>query len=318
MKPFKIIITDNLFENTLEEEKVFQNHPVELEVYRDLPQKELIKKVRKADALLLNMVKADAAFIESLECCRIISRYGSGYDNVDVEAARRRNITVGIVPDYCTIEVAEHAAALLLGAGRRIPQRHELVRRGHWRDSYSHSLFRIRGSVLGILGYGKTGQALHRQVSGFGFSRILVFSRSIPPGTILENGGEGVDMETLLRESDYLSVHLPLNRETRHLLDASCFRIMKKNAVLVNVSRGGILDEEALFHALRSGSLRAAALDVFEKEPPGLENPLLALDNVVISDHEAYYSEESVLDLKRKTAQNALALLETGKALFSL
>jgi D-3-phosphoglycerate dehydrogenase len=313
MSRYRVVITDNLFDDCLVEEDVFRGAPVDLEIYRGLSRAELLDKVRTADALLVNMIRADREFISALERCRIISRYGIGYDNVDVQAAAEKGIPVGIVPEYGTLEVAEHAAALLLSAARRVPQRHELVRKGHWRDSPGHSLHRIRGSVLGILGYGRTGRALHGQLTGFGFSRVLVHSRGLVPGTKLENGAEAVGMEQLLKESDYVSVHLPLNEETRRMLDEERLHMMKEGAVLINTARGGILDEAGLYRALTSGPLRAAALDVLVCEPPEQDNPLLRLDNVVISDHEAYYSEQSVVDLKRKTAENVLAVLETGR-----
>lgn len=313
-----MVITDNLFDDCFQEEEVFRDQDVSLEIYRHLSRKELLEKVRTADALLINMIQADREFIESLERCRIISRYGIGYDNVDIQAADEKGIPVGIVPSYCTREVAEHAAAMLLSAARRIPQRHELVRKGHWRDSPGHSLFRIHGSVLGILGYGKTGKALHEQLAGFGFSRILVHSRGLVPGTRLDNGAEAVSLETLLRQTDYLSVHLPLNDETRHMLNDERLSVMKQGSVLINTARGGVLDERALYNALTTGPIRAAALDVMEAEPPEQDNPLLRLDNVVITDHEAYYSEQSVVDLKRKTAENVLSVLKTGKPVFSV
>ncbi len=313
MSRYRVVITDNLFDDCLEEEKVFEGQNVDLEIYSRLDREELIEKVRTADALLLNMVHADREFIESLQKCRIISRYGIGYDNVDVMAARGKGIHVGIVPDYCAIEVAEHAAAMLLSVARRIPQRHELVRKGHWRDSPGHSLFRVKGSVLGILGYGRTGKAVHKLVAGFGYSRVLIHSRGLVPGTELPGGAVAVSLEELLRESDYLTIHLPLTEETRYMMNEERLHSMKEGSVLINTARGGILDESSLYRALTTGPLRAAGLDVLESEPPHPDNPLLSLDNVVISDHEAYYSEQSVVDLKRKTAENVLAVLKTGK-----
>lgn len=318
MSRFRVVITDNLFDDCNVEKDVFRDEDIDLEIYSRMDRKDLLEKVGSADALLLNMVNADREFIDALGKCKIISRYGIGYDNVDVEAAREKGICVGIVPDYCSIEVAEHAAAMLLSVARRIPQRHELVRKGHWRDSPGHSLFRIQGSTLGILGYGKTGKALHKQVAGFGFSRVLVHTRGVEPGTVLENGAEAVSLETLLEQTDYLSIHLPLTDETRHLLNRERLHSMKPGAVLINTARGGVLDETALYKALTTGPLRAAGLDVMECEPPEQNNPLLTLDNVVISDHEAYYSEQSVVDLKRKTAENVLAVLKTGKPVYSV
>lgn len=318
MSRYRVVITDNLFDDCEQEIEVFRDEDVDLEIYSRLDRRELLEAVGSADAVLLNMVNADKEFINALDKCRIISRYGIGYDNVDVAAAREKGICVGIVPDYCSIEVAEHAVAMLLSVARRIPQRHELVRKGHWRDSPGHSLFRIQGSTLGILGYGKTGKALHKQVAGFGFSRVLVHTRGVEPGTVFDNGAEAVSLDTLLKETDYLSIHLPLTEDTHHLLDHERLNSMKPGAVLVNTARGGILDETALYKALTTGPLRAAGLDVMESEPPDQNNPLLTLDNVVISDHEAYYSEQSVVDLKRKTAENVLSVLKTGQPVFSV
>ncbi len=318
MSRYRIVITDNLFDHTHEEEEVFSDDRFVLESYRHLKRDELLKVVKGADALLVNMARIDRELIESLDRCRIISRYGIGYDNVDVAAAAEKGIPVGIVPDYCVTEVAEHAAALLLSCARRIPQRHSLVRKGHWRDSPGHRIHRINGSNLGILGYGQTGQAMHRQVGGFGFSRILVCSRSLKPGQILENGALAVSLEELISSSDYLTIHLPLNEETRGLLGEEQLMAMKPGSVLVNTARGGLLCEKALYKALTSGPLRAAALDVFESEPPDQGNPLLSLDNVVLTDHEAYFSEQSVVDLKRKTAMNAYAALVEGAPVFQV
>lgn len=312
MNRYRIVITDNLFDDCLVEKEVFAGERFLLESYRHLTREELYEKVRTADALMVNMTKIDRELIDSLENCKIISRYGIGYDNVDVKAAGEKGIPVGIVPDYCHIEVAEHAAALLLSCARRIPQRHGLVRKGHWRDTPGHTIHRVKGSTLGIFGYGQTGKALHKQISGFGFSRILINSRNLKPGTILDNGAEIVSLDTLLAESDYLSVHIPLNEETRGVLNEQTLMSMKPGSVLINTARGGVLCEKGLFKALTAGPVRAAALDVLDREPPDPDNPLLTLDNVILTDHEAYYSEQSVFDLKRKTALNVYSMLIKG------
>ncbi len=318
MERYRIVITDNLFDHSHEEEEVLSDDRFILESYRHLKPEELKKAVKGADALLVNMARIDRELIESLDKCRIISRYGIGYDNVDVKAASEKGIAVGIVPDYCVTEVAEHAAALLLSCARRVPQRHGLVKKGHWRDSPGHTIYRIRGSVMGIFGYGQTGKALLQQVKGFGFSRILVCSRSLKPGTRLENGAEVVSLDDLLTLSDYLSIHIPLNEETRGILNEQKLMSMKKGSILINTARGGVLCEKGLYNALTRGPLRAAALDVFDREPPDPDNPLLALDNVVVTDHEAYFSEQSVVDLKRKAAMNVYAALIEGSPLYQV
>ncbi len=316
MEPRLVVITDMLFEDFREEEEVFKGEGVVLEAYKGLKRLELIEKVRRADALLVNMAPIDRELIDALECCKVISRYGTGYDNVDSARARERNIPLGIIPDYCTVEVAEHAAALLLAGARGILQAHRTIHQGAWRAPLGYPLHRIDGSVLGILGYGKTGQALHQRLKGFGFRRTLVYSRSVAEGVSLPGGAEGVSLETLLKEADYLSIHLPLTEETKGLLTEERLMSMKEGAVLINTSRGGVLDEIGLYRSLTEGPLRGACLDVFAQEPLPRESPLRNLNSVIFTDHRAYYSEEAVGVLKRRTAENALTALKTGSPLW--
>jgi len=313
----RIVITDNLFPHNREESEALSPLKADLVILNSPTPAELINNCREADALLVNMSDIDREFIGSLEKCRIISRYGVGYDNVDVKAATERGIWVGTVPDYCYQEVAEHTTALLLALSRDLISRDRAVREGQWRSKPLSRLTPLRGSTLGILGYGRTGHAFHHQIRGFGFGRILLHSRNLQQGDRI-GGAEAVGFEELLTQSDYLSLHIPLDGNTRHLFDRDILFRMKKGARLINTARGGIVDEKALYEALKTGHLGGAAVDVLEKEPPEPENPLLGLDNMVFTDHEAYYSENSIASLKRKTAENVLACLTQGRPVFTV
>jgi D-3-phosphoglycerate dehydrogenase len=314
MEKYKIVITDNLNGNCDIEKKILSSIDANVEIYKDLSGEALKKAVENADAVLVDMAIIDANVINCMKKCKVISRYGAGYDNVDVEAATGAGIKVTIIPDYCIHEVAEHAFALLLSFERNIAQRAKAVGEGKWRDIPSPKMKRIHGSVLGIIGYGRTGRALKGMAEGFGFSRVLVYSRGITPGEKIDKSVFGVSMETLLQESDYISIHLPLNEETKYFIDKSSFALMKHDAVLINTARGAVVNEAHLEEALKTKRIRGAAIDVMEHEPPGAENKLTGLSNIIVTDHRAYYSENSIELLKEKCAINALSVLRYGSA----
>jgi len=318
MNKYRIVITDNLNGNCEIEKGILQSAGAEVEIYRELHGEDLCRAVEEADALLVDMADISGNVIKSMKKCKVISRYGAGYDNVDTKAAAEAGIKVTIVPDYCVHEVAEHAFALLLSFERQIAQRSAAVREGRWRDAQTPGIRRIHGSVLGIIGYGRTGLALKGMAEGFGFSRILIYSRGLEPGLKIDQSVYSVSLDQLFEQSDYISVHLPLNEETRSFIGAESFTKMKDTAVLINTSRGAIVDEKALEEALIKGEIRGAALDVLTQEPPGRGNRLASMDNVIITDHRAYYSEDSISLLKEKCARNALSVLETGSAEFEV
>lgn len=318
MEKFKIVITDNLNGDCEIEKTILSTLNADVQVYRELHGEELKKAVADADAVLVDMAEITADVIGAMKKCRVISRYGAGYDNVDIEAAARAGVKVTIVPDYCVHEVAEHAFALLLSFERNIAQRAKAVGEGRWRDVQTPGIKRVHGSVLGIIGYGRTGHTLKKMAEGFGFSRILIYSRGMNPGEKIDESVYAVTLETLLSESDYISLHLPLNQETKYFINSESFGRMKKDAVLINTSRGAIINEKHLEEALNQGLIRGAALDVMEHEPPGESCRLARLDNVIITDHRAYYSRDSIAQLKEKCAYNALSVLKYGSAEFEV
>ena len=308
---FKVAVTDNRFPHYDEELAELKKCGAELFLCPDSHGDEILEYIYDADALLVNQFKMTANIIKKLNKCRIISRYGVGYDNVDLKAAKEMNIPVGRVPDYCFEEVGEHALCLLLAAARKLVAIDNRVRKGNWNIHSRLAIPRIAGSVLGIIGYGGTGRAFHRKASGLGFGKILVddpiFKQS-KDDTALK-----ASFETVINESDYISLHIPFIPENKSLINASVLSAMKNTAVLINTSRGGVVDTRALINALKNGTIMAAGLDVFEEEPPLNYNELLKLDNAVLSDHCAYYSESSLSELKRKAALNIVDVLNGGK-----
>jgi len=243
--------------------------------------------------------------------CRIISRFGIGVDNVDVPAATRAGIVVTRVPDYCIDEVSDHAMALLLALARKISIANAHVHAGRWEMATVVPIHRLRGSVLGLAGFGRIPQLVAPKAAAFGL-RVVAFDPYVPADVFARSGVEPVDFAELLRISDYVSIHTPLAPETHGLFDAEAFRRMKPTAYIINTARGPIVDEAALARALDAGQLAGAALDVMPNEPP-LASPLFGRTNVILTPHTSFYSEESLVELQTKAAQEVVAVL-TGQA----
>lgn len=304
----RIVVTDDRF-GWLDEERVaLAGLGAELVTASCATPEETAAACADADAVLLNQAPMPRSAIEALTRCKVISRYGIGYDNVDVEAATERGIWVTNVPGYCTEEVAEHALGMLLCCVRRIPFKDRGVRDGKW--NLNQPIRRMSGRTLGIIGFGSTGRAFWEKVQGFGFSRILINDPRIEDKLLPGMFGEAASFDEVIEYSDFISLHVPLKNETRHLIDGAVIGRMKRGAILINVARGPIVDEAALAEALRNGKLGAAGLDVFEREPLPKDNPLLALENVILTDHSAYYSQEAVSILKTRAAMNVREVLE--------
>lgn len=309
MSRFTVVIADDRYASYREEEEVLREVDAEVRVFRSGTPAEAKKAFASADGILVNLYPMTGEVIDSLPGCRVISRYGVGYDNVDVEAATRKGIWVTFVPDYCFEEVADHALALLLCCIRKIGYKDRMVRQGRWNTHKDQPCYRVEGKTLGILGYGNAAHTLLRKVSGFGFGRVLMCDPYVRASTIKAAGAVPVDLPVLMAESDYISVHVTLTPETRHMIGREQLALVKPGAILVNTARGPVLDESALAEALASGRLGGAGLDVFEKEPLPAESPLRNLDTVVFTDHAGWYSEESMVELKTKAARNVAAVL---------
>jgi D-3-phosphoglycerate dehydrogenase len=270
-----------------------------------------IEAARFADAIMTRETELPKQLIDELQNCKVIVRYGVGVDNIDLDAAARRKIYVANVKDYGTETVAEHAVALMFAVGRRIVTRDAKVRAGTWDVGASEPIYSFVGKTVGIIGCGKIGRAFLKKVSALGFKRMLAYDPFIEECEDLEI----TDLDTLLKESDVISLHAPLTNETRHIINKDRLAKMNSNAILINTSRGGLVDEESLVNALRENRIFGAGIDVFETEPPPITHPYFELENVVVSDHTGWYSAESLEKLQRKAAEEVARVFSNKEPL---
>ena len=304
-----VIADDRYYPDYRVEKDVLAPLGAEIVTVTSQDEEKILAACREADGVLVNLSPVGARVINGLAKCRVISRYGVGYDNVDVVAATTRGIWVTNVPDYCGEDVSDQAMALLLSCVRKVAQRDRQVRAGTWDLRATSPQYRIKGKTFVFFGYGMIARVLHRKLAGFELGRVLVYDPYVSEAQVTEAGAVKVDRETALREGDYFSIHMPVTGETRGMFNEGTFRMMKPTAILINTSRGPIISEKALHRALSEGWINSAGLDVFEQEPVAPDSPLLKLENVTLSGHVGFYTEESILELKTKTAENVRAVL---------
>jgi D-3-phosphoglycerate dehydrogenase len=296
------------------EEAVLAGIGAELVDLRDRSLDEIAGALQGADGILteaLGRDRFDARRVAALERCRVISVYAVGADGVDLDAASRLGIAVCNVPGYCTVEVAEHTVALLLAGWRRLRAAERVARSGSWGLDELRPVHRLAGRTVGLLGFGRIAQEVARRLAGFDVA-LVAHDPYADAAAAASLSVELCGLDELLRRSDVLTIHAPLTEQTRRLLDRDRLALLPDGALVVNAGRGGIVDHEALLAALESGRLAGAALDVAGVEPAPEGDPLLARDDVVCTPHMAYYSEESLLELRESVARNAAAVL-TGR-----
>jgi len=282
----------------------------------------LLERVRGVDGLLCLLTdRIDAEVMEAAGAgLRVISNHAVGYDNIDVAAANERAIPVGNTPGVLTDATADMTFALMMAAGRRVVEAEKFLRAGKWKTWGPSMLLGVDfvGATLGIIGFGRIGQAVARRAAGFDM-RVLYYDPNVKPADLSsEKKGMlpavGIDLDTLLRDSDFISLHVPLTPQTRHLVNAEFLEKLKPKAVLVNTSRGGVVDQDALYQTLKAGRIFAAALDVTDPEPLPLDSPLFELDNCTILPHIASASVQSRDMMAYLSAENLIAGLR-GKRL---
>jgi len=282
--------------------------------YGPPPKTEIIRKARDVDALVtLLSDKIDAEVFDAAPKLKIVAQMAVGFDNIDVAEATRRGIYVTNTPGVLTETTADFAWALLMAIARRVVEADRYVRSGQWKVSWHPSMLLGRdvyGATLGIVGAGRIGTAVARRAKGFNMKILYYDVVPMPPEIEKELDAKRVDLDTLLRESDFVSIHVPLIKETYHLINEEKLKLMKKTAYLINNSRGPVVDEKALYKALKEGWIAGAALDVFEQEPTPLDNPLLKLDNVVVAPHISSASYETRSRMAEMVAENLVAFFE--------
>ena len=308
---YKVMMTDYAWPSVEPERQVLEEIGAELIVAESGTEEEFVDLASEVDGILTCWLHVTTAVVEAAQQCKVIGRCGIGLDNIDVETATALGMVVTNVPAYCIDEVSDHTMALLLSCARKISLLDRTVKSGSWTRDVGPSMRRIRGQKLGIIGFGKIGRAIVPKAKAFGLE-VLIYSPRATEQIADEHGVTLVNIPELLAESDFITIHAPLNPETQDLLNAEAFRRMKSTAYVLNTSRGGIIDTGALYDALTTGEIAGAGLDVLAEEPPQPNEPLLALENAVVTPHAAFISEESTYDLE-VTAAAEVARVLTGQ-----
>jgi D-3-phosphoglycerate dehydrogenase len=306
---FKVVVSDHYFPDLNPERQVLEPIGAEVVDAQCETEEEVIKAAGDADAILNQRFYMTPRVLNALKRCKIIVRYGVGVDNIDIEGATAAGILICNVPDYGMEEVSDHAIAQLLGLIRKIPSIDKTAKDGTWNYKWHTPIYRIKGSTLGIVGLGRIGRAVARKIKPWGL-RVLADDPYIEDEIFAANGAAKASLDQVLEESDYVTVHVTLTDETYHMFSYERFKKMKETAYFINTSRGRVVEETGLCQALREGQIAGAALDVMETEPPGKGHPLYAFPNVIITPHIAFYSEQSVIDLKRMSAEEIARVLQ--------
>lgn len=311
MSRFKVLVTDYYFTNLDNERKVMEEIDAELLEGNYRTEKEVIENAKGVDALLVENAIIGRKVFEALPQLKAVGRYGIGVNVVDLKAATEHGVYVVNVPDYCYDEVSDHTLALLLASIRKINQLNNHVKKANWDYNSFKPIYRMRGRTLGLIGFGEIARTVAKKAKAFGL-KIITADPFLDKSVGEKYGVKLVSLEKLLRNSDYISIHVPLTDDTEQIISSREFRMMKNTAFIINTSRGRIIDQKALVEALKENEIAGAAIDVLNDEPIEEDNPLIMMPNVIITPHVAYYSEESLSDLQREVALGVADVL-TGK-----
>jgi D-3-phosphoglycerate dehydrogenase len=312
-----IAVTENIFPTLDPAKAALARLKPTLRMAKSTSADDILEVARDADAILVTYAKLPRELIMQLTRCKAIGRFGLGVDNIDLPACKEKGIAVNYVPDYCIREVSDHAVALLLALIRKIPLSNKVVQAGRWEMPVVVPIRRIQGTVLGLLGFGNIPRLVAPKAKAFGM-KVIAFDPYAKPELFKNAGVESVDFDTLLKTSDYISVHAPHTPQTRGMVNADAFAKMKKGAYIVNTARGPLIDEPALIAALDAGQIGGAALDVVAVEPLAKDSPLLGRDNVIITPHTAFYSIEALDELQSKCASDVARVLSGEKAVYPI
>ena len=307
---WKVVITDHVWPTTDPERAVLEAGGAEVVVAPDGNEQTLIDLCRDADAIMTCFAQVTENVVRAAERCQVIGRFGVGVDNIAVDTATELGIAVTYVPDYCVDEVSDHVMALLHAWNRRIVLFDRAVKERGWdSQGLTMRMMRLRGKTIGIVGFGRIGQAVAKKADAFGL-RILAADPVVSPATVESLGGTLVELPELLRQSDFVSLHAPLTSETRNLIGSEELALMKPESFLINAARGPLIDENALYRALIDGTIGGAGLDVMVDNVPSDDHPLLSLDNIIITPHVAFFSQESTLELEQRAAGEVVRVMQ--------
>lgn len=309
MSKFKVVVTDYEYATLAPEQEVLsQVDGVEFIAVQCKTEDEVIEVAKDADGLINQYAPITRKVFENSPNLKVVSRYGVGVNTIDVDAATEYGVMVGNVTDYCMDEVSDHAFALLMACARKVVLLNKEVKKGNWDFKVGVPVYRLRGRVLGLIGLGKIPQSLATKAQAFGM-KVVAFDPFVPKDVANGLGVELLELNELCAQAHFVSVHAPLIESTKGMMGEEQFKAMKKEAFIINTARGPVIDEQALIKALEHGEIAGAGLDVVVEEPIQKDNPLVKMDNVILNPHVAWYSEEAQLELKRKTAQNVVDVL---------
>tara|TARA_B100000809_G_scaffold150066_1_gene147583 strand:+ start:1092 stop:2093 length:1002 start_codon:yes stop_codon:yes gene_type:complete len=306
---YKVLVTDYVWPNTEPERAVLAKIDAELIEAPDTSEDTLASMAGDVDAILTCFAQVTEKVVRAAKNCVVIGRYGVGFDNIVVDIATELGIAVTYVPDYCVEEVSDHVLALLLSWNRRVPLFDNSVRTTGWGSvPLNMPMLRLRGKKMGLLGYGRIGRMVGQKALAFGLD-VLAYDPYVPADSA-PTGVTITDMDTVLRESDFISIHSPLTPETENLISTRELALMKPTSFIINCARGPLIDEEALHDALSNNRIGGAGLDVLVDAHPSPDNKLLKLDNVIITPHVAFFSQEAVLELEERAAGEVVSVLQ--------
>ena len=310
MKKFRVVLTDYMYETIQPFYDVYnQYEDIEFVPLQLTEKRDILRETEFADAVIVHFDQIDKDFISNLKNCRIIARSAVGYDNIDLDAASAAKIPVTNVPDYCVEEVSNHTLMMILNSAKKFNQLEANVKKGLWGDfAIAKPIHAVRGQTLGLLGCGRIARCLAVKAQVFGI-KVIAYDPYIKPEAVKDFGVTLVSREELLAQSDFISMHLLLNEDTRKRINDDFFIKMKNSAIFVNTARGGLVDEDALIEALRTGEIAGAALDVLTEEGIDKDAPLQKFDNVIITPHAAWYSEQAFYTLLTSAAQEVVRAL---------
>ncbi len=307
----KVVISDYVWPNIDIEKNFFDSKNIELVVSKN--KSDLKKQIVDADGLLFCFESIDEDILRSSKNLKVAQRYGIGVDNINIEVATELGIVVSNIPDYCIDEVSDHAMSMILSLNRLLARDSDLVKKGLWNEiKKDKRVYRLSEATLGLLGFGRIGRRISKKAKNFGL-KVIAYDPYLNEKEI--DDVEIHSLNKVLKDSNIISLHLPLTEQTNHIIDTEQFDLMNKDTIIINVSRGGLINEEALIENLNNGKIRGAGLDVIESSTDKT-NGLFSFDNVIITPHTAFFSQESSEELQLRSSMQLYDVLTGSKPKF--
>ena len=303
-----VAVVDTVFPTLDPARKALARVNAEIRMAKNATPEKILEVAADADGVLATYGQVTSEIIDGLNNCRVIGRFGIGIDNIDVAAATKKGITVTYAPIYCLDEVSDHAMALLLSLARKLTYANKQVLDGRWEMPAVVPINRLRGKTLGLIGLGNIPQKIVGKAQAFGLN-VVAFDPYCPKEVFENLKVNDLSFDDLLNQSDYVSIHAPLTPETEKMFNLAAFKKMKSSAFLINTARGPLVNTKDLATALDEGEIAGAGLDVLPNEPPSPNDPIIGRDNVILTPHTGFYSEDALLDLQTTVASDVAAVL---------